>query len=182
VEKKKNKKIFNLSIFEKFLSKTISIENDKEKLSKELVSFIDVLKEQYQDLKKSYEICSNENNNIINHDKNLIILAKILFITYKNCKSDQKDEIALNYGGILDVLKSKFSKEEFDKFKEYLVDQKQNFILATQKLTEEEKNKLRKNINFQFEPVDPNISDINKTKEFLTKNVESTKILKKSII
>ena len=179
---KKNKKIFNLSIFEKFFNKAISLENDKEKISGNLISFIKVLKEQYQDLKKSYEKCSDENNNIINHDKNLIILAKLLFITYKNCKSDKKDEIALNYGGILDVLRSKFSKEEFDKFKEYVVDQKQNFILATQQLTEEEKNKMKKNINFQFGSIDQNISDLNKSKDFLIKNVELAKILKKSIM
>ena len=181
-EIKKKKKIFNLSIFEKFFNKAISIENDKEKNSKELISFIDVLKEQYQDLEKSYKKCSDDNNNIINHDKNLIILAKLLFITYKNSKSDKKDEIALNYGGILDVLRTKFSKEEFDKFKEYVVEQKQNFILATQNLTEDEKNKLKKNINFQFGPIDQNISDLTKTKDFLMKNIELTKILKKSII
>ena len=181
-EIKKKKKIFNLSIFEKFFNKAINIENDKEKNSKELISFIDVLKEQYQDLEKSYKKCSDDNNNIINHDKNLIILAKLLFITYKNSKSDKKDEIALNYGGILDVLRTKFSKEEFDKFKEYVVEQKQNFILATQNLTEDEKNKLKKNINFQFGPIDQNISDLTKTKDFLMKNIELTKILKKSII
>ena len=181
-EIKKKKKIFNLSIFEKFFNKAISIENDKEKNSKELISFIDVLKEQYQDLEKSYKKCSDDNNNIINHDKNLIILAKLLFITYKNSKSDKKDEIALNYGGILDVLRTKFSKEEIDKFKEYVVEQKQNFILATQNLTEDEKNKLKKNINFQFGPIAQNISDLTKTKDFLMKNIELTKILKKSII
>ena len=181
-EIKKKKKIFNLSIFEKFFNKAINIENDKEKNSKELISFIDVLKEQYQDLEKSYKKCSDDNNNIINHDKNLIILAKLLFITYKNSKSDKKDEIALNYGGILDVLRTKFSKEEIDKFKEYVVEQKQNFILATQNLTEDEKNKLKKNINFQFGPIDQNISDLTKTKDFLMKNIELTKILKKSII
>ena len=113
-------------------------------------------------MEKSYKKCSDDNNNIINHDKNLIILAKLLFITYKNSKSDKKDEIALNYGGILDVLRTKFSKEEIDKFKEYVVEQKQNFILATQNLTEDEKNKLKKNINFQFGPIDQNISDLTK--------------------
>lgn len=181
-EKKKNKKIFILSLFEKFFNKAIYTKDEKEKISKELILFLEALQEQYEDLKKSYEKSSDEINKIINHDQNLIILSKILFITYKNSKSNKKDDIASNYGGILDVLRNKFNKEETDKFKDFLAVQKQNFILATQKLTEEEKRKLQKNINFQFESVDPNISDLTKTKDSLIKNVESTKILKKSII
>ena len=63
-----------------------------------------------------------------------------------------------------------------------MVEQKQNSVFATQKLTEDEKNKLKKNINFQFGPIDQNISDLTKNKDFVIKNMEATKILKKSII
>ena len=177
-KEKINNKILNLFIFEKFLRKTKETIDEKDKVIKDILSLFEVLQEQDNSLKKAFEQYSNDFNDILYKDNNFLNLSKVLFIS---CKKENNENIS-NYKEVINILKNKFVNEEMEKFKEYIYSKKEEFLFCTQKLTENEKDKLKNNIDFQFKPPNKNISDEEKTKKFIAKNIESTKIAKKHII
>ena len=191
-EKKINNRLLNLNIFERFLKKTKESIDEKDKIIKEIISFLDILKEQDESLQKAFSKKELDFNILLHKDQNFLNLSKILFISAKknnesnenrqNNQNSQNIDKNENYKGVINILKNKFTNEEMDKFKEYIHSQREEFILATQKLTQNEKETLKRNINFQFKPPNRNISDTEKTKKFISRNIESTKIMKKHMI
>ena len=182
-----NNRLLNLNIFERYLQKAKESIDEKDKIIKEIISFLDILKEQDESLQKAFSKNEIDFNTILNKNKNFLNLSKILFISAKkisneNNEYNQNNDKNANYKGVINILKNKFTNEEMDKFKEYIHSKREEFILATQKLTQNEKEKLKRDINFQFKPPNRNISDTEKTKKFFSRNIESTKIMKKHII
>ena len=145
---------------------------------KEILSFFEVLQEQDQSLKKAYFKYSKDFKDILNKDQNYLILSKILFTSSKN----KNNKNISNYQEVINILKNKFNNEEMEKFKKYINSKREEFLLSTQKLNKNEKEKLKRNIDFQFKAPNKNISDSEKTKKFIEKNIESTKIMRKHII
>ena len=177
-EKRINNKLLNLNTFEKSLIKIKELINEKDKKIKEILSFFEVLKEQDQSLQKAYSKYSKDFDDLLNKDQNFLILSKILFSSSKN----KNNENISNYQEVIKILKNKFNNEEMEKFKDFIHSKREEFILCTQKLSENEKDKLKRNIDFQFKLPNKNISDSEKTKKFISKNIESTKIMRKHII
>ena len=117
----------------------------------------------------------------MNKDQKFLILSKILFISSKKHNHENRDNIA-NYQEVIKILKNKFTDKQMEEFKKFIHSKREEFILVTQKLTQNEKDQLNRNINFQFKPPNKNISDAEKTKKFVSKSIESAKIMRKHII
>ena len=110
---------------------------------------------------------------------NLVNFAKILFST---CKIFNEDNEKINqYKSILEVIKNFFSLEKLKEFNELLLQEKNNYIAICNKLTKEETEQLKNNINKIFEQKKNYISDFEKTKDFIEDNMEYSSMIKRYV-
>ena len=174
--------ILNLSLFEDFYDKAKKMRGKKEEvIQKELLS-LKLYEEIDEKLKKTLLHYSNEFNKILDDDLNFIILSKIIFITFKQNNNNFQEEFLSNLNRILNIITQKFTEEAFNKFNDYMNLKKDEFSLCLKKLTEKEVKKLQTNLDFLLKPAHKTLSDSDKTKTFVSKNVESSKIMQKHII
>ena len=176
-----NNFILNLSLYENFLKNAKEMRDKKDKIIKDQLLGLRIYQDMNESLKKTLNNYSNDFNKILNDDLNFLILSKIIFIS---CKRENivQNEIISNLNNILNIIAKKFTEEEFEKFKDYMNSKKKEFSLCLKELSPNEVEKLQTNLEFLFKPVNKNLSDFDKTKSFVSKNIESSQIMKKHLI
>jgi hypothetical protein len=109
---------------------------------------------------------------------NLVNFGKIIFSTCKML--DENEEIIKQYNTIIEVIKKFFSLEKLKEFNEILLQEKNKYIAICNKLSKEETEKLKKDINKIFEKKQY-VSDFEKTKDFIKDNMEYSSMIKRYI-
>ena len=172
--------------FENFISKSEEIKNEKcKKLNQNIIWL--------QDFSKDDEESKSELNNTLSklfeifcHDLkieiNLVFFAKLLFSTCLLFEEKENQEyIIKQYNSIIDVIKKYFEDGKVEEFNKILVEKKKKFIAFANRLTKEEVNQLKTEINKMFEKEPDNISDFDKTKNFIKNNIEYSSMIKRYI-
>ena len=172
--------------FEKFISSSEEIK--KEKLKK-LEQNIIWLQNFSKDDKESKEELNNTLNKLFEifcHDLkieiNLVFFAKLLFATCSLFEEEENQEhIIKQYKSIIEVIKKYFEIGKVEEFNELLSEKKKQFVAFANRLTKEELNQLNTEINRMFEVEPDNISDFDKTKNYIQNNIEYSSMIKRYI-
>ena len=184
IEKEKmneaNAIILSASLFEEFFAKAEANRQKKDEIIKNTLLSLKVYEEIDSNCKKFFINSSKEFNKVVENDTNFLILSKILFFTYKQLQNFQLDLISsLNYA--LNLVVSKINEETFNNFKDFMNLKKNEYSLCLRKFTEKEAQKLQANIDLLLAPVHKSLSDFDKNQLFVSKNIESSKIIQKNI-
>ena len=172
--------------FENFILNSEEIKNEKYKKLNQNIIWL-------QDFSKDDEESKAELNNTLSklfeifcHDLkieiNLVFFAKLLFSTCLLFEEKENHEyIIKQYKSIIEVIKKYFEIGKVEEFNEILVEKKKKFIAYANRLTKEEVNQLKTEINKMFEKESDKISDFNKTKNFIKNNIEYSSMIKRYI-
>ena len=110
---------------------------------------------------------------------NLVLFAKILFSSCRIYKG--KNNIIKQYNEILEVINKYFVTGNTDIFNNKLLEEKKKYIAFANRLTKEEIQKLKTNIEKIFIPKKEKISDFDKKKNFIEDNIEYSSMIKRYI-
>ena len=177
--------IMNLYIFEKFLRNSKEIQRIKYNFVNE--TLIDL--KNFKGEEKNKQILFDSESEILQifyndlkTQQNMIFLSKILFVTFRVSKKFEKNINNIKiFENIINIIQSSFNDEEIDKFKSSILAIQKQFEIISNKITEEEKNDLEKNIRNIIETNDYNISDKVNKKIYIEKSIKYLSSLKKYI-
>ena len=179
-------KIAFIKTFEKFISNSEKIKNDKfKKLNEHMIWLKDFSKDDNESkeelnntLNKLFEIFSND----LKIEINLVLFAKILFST---CiifeKKDIHKELLDKYKDLINIIEKYFENEKVEEFNKMLIEKKKKFIAFANRLTKEEICQLKTQIKDMFKEESDKISDFDKTKNFIQNNLEYSSKIKRYI-
>ena len=181
----KNKNSENLKNFNIFLEKAEnSIKNKYENL-KENITYLQNItikdEESKEQLNKINQNFLDYFYNDLKFVQNLLFLAKILYISsikikeFVDNRKEQKEKFLI-------LISKYYDEENFEKFKKFNNKEKGKFLTYLEKFSEKEIENLNLYIDSIFDPKKyQNVSDFDKTKDFIEKNINLSSKLKKFI-
>ena len=174
----------DLNEFENILENAENVKKAKFTKIKNTLIYIETFsKENNESTKELNEIQSKILSlfyNDLKIEQNFIFLAKTLYISCIRINNN-KDYRIKQYMQILNVINKYFGEEETEKFNNSINTEREKYMTIYNGLTQDEINLLEENINYIFKPIDENISDFDKTKNFIKNNIEYSSIIKKYI-
>ena len=177
-----NKKLKNYPL-ENFIEDSEDMKSNKYAQVFTIIIWLQNFNKKYKESKKYLNNILNKIIQIFYDDLktaiNLVNFAKILFSTCKIFNED--NEIIKQYNTIIQILKKNFSLEKLKEFNELLLQEKNKYIAICNKLTKEETQQLKNNINKMFEKKKQYISDTEKTKDFIKDNMEYSSMIKRYV-
>ena len=179
-----NEKNTNLEKFEKFLENAENIKKSKYLRVNQNILYLDNYKiedkESEEELKKTIKTNLKIFYDDLKVGQNLLFFAKILFISCEKLK-EYKDIRRKQYETLFQIISQYFETGKVEEFKTLIDNEKNKFITYSNKVSNEEINVLKNSIKDIFEPNNRIISDFEKKKDFIQKNIEYSSILKRFI-
>ena len=175
----------NLEKFNNFLEKIENSINNKYQILKKNIIELQNLKINDEESKEQLNIIIQKNLDFFYKDlkigQNLLFLSKILFISSEKIKEFSEIRKKQNEMIIENIL-NYFDEKNLEKFKMFINKEKSQLLTYLDKFSEKEIEILNKNIESIFEPKkNENVSDFDKTKDFIEKNIDFSNELKKFI-
>lgn len=175
----------NLKNFNNFLEKIENCIKNKYQILKENIIDLQNMKINDEESKEQLNKIIQKNLNFFYKDlkisQNLLFLSKISFISSEKIKVFSEIRKKQNETIIENILNF-FNEKNLEKFKKYINKEKNKLLTYLEKFTEKEIENLNKNIESIFVPEkNKNVSDFDKTKDFIEKNIIFSSKLKKFI-
>ena len=183
IKKKNYDGFLDLNKFESFLVKAEKIKREKYSIISESKTILENI---FTEDKESQKLLNNTISDIIKEfyndlkiEQNLIFFAKILFVTIK--KFNKYDDFRVKqYKKILDVISQFFEPNEVQKFKNFIDKKKYIYKVYINKLSNEEKENIKRNIENIMNIVDKD--GFIKIREFIENTIELSNPLKKYVM